>query len=276
LYVCGALPTDPSTAVLWKIPITNNVMGAPVRGPSLSSTGFTGNCSPVSEIKNGTHDYLYVGIPDHAHDGTANVCGTGLASDSCLYMIDLSDLNGPTDTSETWVYTFSGGGAFNGDTITLGGTVLTGSNTNNFTTPPYTFNRTSNNDNDAIDLANVASNLAGTTGIMASSQLSVVTFTSTALGDVPDNTIVNGLSNFTLTSHVDGTSGTGSAWASTSVPSAGLTTYGAVGGMVMDNISTTAGTSQVYFSNTGTDCDAVTAGVQACGNAYQASQAGLQ
>lgn len=276
LYVCGSLPADPSTAVLWKIPIVNNVMGAPVRGPSISSTGFTGNCSPVSEIKNGTHDYLYVGIPDHANDGAANVCGTGLAADSCLYMIDLSDLNGPTDTNETWVYTFSGGGAANNDTITINGTVITGSNVNNFTTPPYTFNRTGNNDNDSTDLSTVTANLAGTTGITASSLLSVVTFTNVATGDVADNLIVNGLGNFALTSHTDGTSGTGSAWATTSVPSAGLITFGGVGGMVMDNISVTAGTSQVYFSNTGTDCDAVTAGTQACGNAYQASQAGLQ
>jgi hypothetical protein len=43
----------------------------------------------------------------------------------------------------------------------------------------------------------------------------------------------------------------------------------------MDNISATVGTSQLYFSNTGTDCD-TSATTTLCGNAYQASQSGLQ
>jgi hypothetical protein len=277
LYVCGSLPNDPSTAVLWKIPITNNVMGAPVQGPSITSTGFTGNCSPVSEIKNGTHDYIYVGVPDHATDGLASVCGSGLATDSCLYMFDLSDLNGPVDSNETWVGTFTGGGAQANDTITINGTLLTATTVNNSATPPYTFRSQGNGTVDGDDLTTVAGALNGTTNVTVSSLpgSGVVTFTYATVGDVPDNTITEALTAFTITSHTDGSSGTGSAWATSSLPSAGLTTFGAVGGMVMDNISSTAGTSQVYFSNTGTDCDP-SATTTLCGNAYQASQAGLQ
>jgi hypothetical protein len=277
LYVCGALPNDPTTAVLWKIPITNNVMGSPVQGPSISATGFTGKCSPVSEIKNGTHDYIYVGIPDHATDGTASVCGSGAATDSCLYMFDLSDLNGPVDTNETWVGTFTGGGAQSGDTITINGTVITGTSTNNSASPPYTFRvqggATANGDN----LSGVAGALSAVTGINASTTTGsgVVTFTYATVGNVNDNLIVENLTGFTITSHTDGISGGGSAWATSSVPSAGLITFGSVGGVVMDNISATVGTSQLYFSNTGTDCD-TSATTTLCGNAYQASQSGLQ
>jgi hypothetical protein len=277
LYACGALPTDPTTAVLWKIPITNNVMGTPVQGPSISSTGFTGNCSPVSEIKNGDHDYIYVGIPDHATDGPASVCGTGLATDSCLYMFDLSDLDGPMDTNETWVGTFTGGGAQSGDTITINGTVITVTSENNSIAPPYTFRNQGSGKDDAEELATVAGALSGTTNITVSNTTGsyVVTFTYAIPGNVADNLITEALTAFTITSHTDGISGGGSPWATTSVPSAGLTVFGSVGGLVMDNISTTTGTSQVYFSNTGTDCD-TSATTTLCGNAYQASQSGLQ
>ena len=103
MYVCGSDPADSTLAVLWKIPITNNVMGAPIRGASVSATGFGADCSPLSEVKNGSHDYLYFSLPDHASDGTATVCGTGLATDACLYMFDLSDLNGTAvGTSAAW------------------------------------------------------------------------------------------------------------------------------------------------------------------------------
>jgi hypothetical protein len=156
MYVCGGAPTDPTLSVLWKITITNNVMSSAAQGPSVSSTGATGDCSPISEVKNGSNDYLYFSVPDRANDGTATVCGNGAAGDRCLYMFNLSDLNGAT-------------------------------------------------------------------------------------------------------------AGTGAVWATTNVPSAGLTVSGGTGGIIMDNISNVPGTSQIYFSNTTSP-----------GNAYQASQGGLQ
>ena len=130
---------------------------------------------------------------------------------------------------------------------------------------------------DGDELAGVAGALSGTTNITVSTTTGsgVVTFTYATVGNVADNLIVENLTGFTITSHTDGISGTGSAWATSSVPSAGMITLGSVGGVVMDNISTTVGTSQLYFSNTGTDCD-TSATTTLCGNAYQASQSGLQ
>jgi hypothetical protein len=181
------------------------------------------------------------------------------------------------DTNETWVGTFTGGGAQSGDTITINGTVITATSDNNSIAPPYTFRNQGSGKDDAEELATVAGALSGTTNITVSNTTGsyVVTFTYAIPGNVADNLITEALTAFTITSHTDGISGGGSPWATTSVPSAGLTVFGSVGGLVMDNISTTTGTSQVYFSNTGTDCD-TSATTTLCGNAYQASQSGLQ
>ena len=59
--------------------------------------------------------------------------------------------------------------------------------------------------------------------------------------------------------------GTGAAWGTTNVPSAALAAPGGTGGIVVDNISATTGSSQIYFGQ-----------LQAGGNAIQASQSGLQ
>jgi hypothetical protein len=59
--------------------------------------------------------------------------------------------------------------------------------------------------------------------------------------------------------------GTGETWGTTNVPSAALAAPGGTGGIVVDNISNTTGSSQVYFGQ-----------LQAGGNAIQASQSGLQ
>jgi hypothetical protein len=275
LYVCASAPNDASMATLWKIPITNNVMGTPVQGASVTSTGFTGDCSPVSEVKNGANEYLYMGLPDHATDGAAVVCGTGAVANSCLYMFNLNALGA---LNEQWVYTFTGGGALNNETITINGTVITATSVNTSAAPPYTFRSQGNGTLDGNELALVANAISGTTGISVSTvaDSGVVTFTNIAHGNVADNLIVEALSAFSLTSHTDGTTGTGVAWGTSNVPSAGLSVFGGTGGIIMDNISATPGTSQVYFSNLGSDCDAATGGTQLCGNAYQASQSGLQ
>jgi len=105
LYVAAGDPTEQWITVLWKIPLTNNVMGAPIRGATISGIDTTAGSytSPISEVKNGANDYLYVGVHDFATDGTATVCGTGLVGSACLYMFNLSDLNGTAPgTGDPW------------------------------------------------------------------------------------------------------------------------------------------------------------------------------
>lgn len=58
--------------------------------------------------------------------------------------------------------------------------------------------------------------------------------------------------------------GTPTTWATTNKTSAGLPVFGGTTGIIVDNISATAGTSQVYFSH-----------LASPGNAVQASQSGL-
>lgn len=149
LYVCGgslAGTAAQARPTLWQIPITSNAMGSPVVGPLL--VGANTNCSPVTEISDGTNDYLFVSV---IASGTATGC-TG----ACVYMYK---------------------------------NVLSGS-------------------------------LWGNTSV---------------------------------------------AWGTTVVPNAGLTATGGASGMIIDNISSTTGASQIYYST-----------LTSPGNAIQASQAALQ
>lgn len=59
--------------------------------------------------------------------------------------------------------------------------------------------------------------------------------------------------------------GTGMAWGTGNAPAAALAAPGGTGGIVVDNTSGTAGSSQIYFTQ-----------LQSGGNAIQASQSGLQ
>ena len=93
LYVCGSLSAQASQRpTLWRIPITNNVMGAAVLGPKLVQNP-TDECSPITQVMNGANEYLFVSVPS---GGTQPGC-TG----SCMYMFKLngiawSDLTLPT------------------------------------------------------------------------------------------------------------------------------------------------------------------------------------
>jgi hypothetical protein len=91
LYICGALVdgSDSKKPTLWKIPITNNTMGTPVAGPVLVSTANfadAADCSPVTEVMNGTNDYIFVSVSAFGND-------TG-CSGACIYMFNL--------TGKTW------------------------------------------------------------------------------------------------------------------------------------------------------------------------------
>ena len=87
LYVCGSLAATAARPTLWQIPITDNVMGTPVVGPSL--VDGNANCSPMTEVMNGADDYLFVSI---TANGTNTGCNASSATIGCVYMFDLTGL----------------------------------------------------------------------------------------------------------------------------------------------------------------------------------------
>jgi hypothetical protein len=86
LYVCGSLAATITRPTLWKIPITNNVMGTPVVGPTLVSAAAS--CSPITEVLNGASDYLFVSVTARGNDTGC----TGTAAIGCVYMYNLTGL----------------------------------------------------------------------------------------------------------------------------------------------------------------------------------------
>lgn len=93
LYVCGSISDNSSSMrpTIWKIPITSNLMGTPVVGPTLT-TATADNCSPITEVKNGIHDYLFVGVGQPTTTtGTKSACNAG--NGTCtVYMLDLNGI----------------------------------------------------------------------------------------------------------------------------------------------------------------------------------------
>ncbi len=85
LYVCGSIAANNNSQrpTLWRIPVTGNTLGTPVAGPTLVNAN-AGECSPVAEVANGTHDYIFTSVPA---GGSATGC-TG----ACVYMYDLSTI----------------------------------------------------------------------------------------------------------------------------------------------------------------------------------------
>ena len=267
LYVCGSLPGDDTSVAMWKIPITAGVMGAPVQGKTLSDTQSL--CSPVSLISNSGNQYLYAAVPA---GGNAQWC-----NGACLYMFNLNGLD--AGVSEQWSFTFNnsqvnGGGSFIVDTITFNA-VSDGNlanNSTNCTGAGGNFDIYANGgaNTDGGRLRGCTSQVAGytTTGAGAT-----VIITRNLPGNVADNLVREGndMDQFSenLGSHIQGVAPSSTTWATTNVPAAGLNVIGGIGGIVLDNISTLPGTSQIYFSNLGTPGSIP-------GNAIQTSQSGLQ
>jgi hypothetical protein len=85
LYVCGISSTQINRPSLYQIPITNNVMGAPVEGPVLSTVGSS--CSPITEILNGSTDLIFLS-QQGANKITAPItCPSGTG---CIMSFDVS------------------------------------------------------------------------------------------------------------------------------------------------------------------------------------------
>jgi hypothetical protein len=260
LYVCAndtgsaALST---TMTLYKIPLLQGAMQAPVKGAAVSATASTGDCSPVTTIFNGTKDYVYFSVPDHATDGAAAVCGTGAIGNACLFLYDPTNLD---NLQEIWTLSLTNQ-PISGETMVVNAsTLIAGTN--------YAIG--SNKNQTATNIATAANLISGTTGITAvglGGSTATVTFTRTAFGNFTDPMITEAMSNTTAAVTQQGSSG-GSTWATTNVPFAGLSVQGGTSALIMDNISnvlTFPGAAQVYFMN-----------LTQPGNATQTSQSGLQ
>ena len=83
LYVCGGQATGGTYPTLWKVPINNNAMAAPVVGPRLVGNTFA-DCSGVTGVMNGPDEYLYASVTAGGND-------TG-CSGACIYAYNLTGL----------------------------------------------------------------------------------------------------------------------------------------------------------------------------------------
>lgn len=109
MYIVGGRPDNTFYATLWKIPIVNGVMQPAIRGAEIGLrdryvSGTTDNLqqiAPVTVQKNGTNEYVFVSTATYAN---APGCGAGTFADSaCIYMYNLSDLNGSAaGTGAAW------------------------------------------------------------------------------------------------------------------------------------------------------------------------------
>lgn len=269
MYICGGQPGNTYYTTLWKIPITASVMGTPVQGAELgyhdNSTGRTGDCSTVTEVMNGSTEYLFVSVTGHGFQ-------TGCVNDSpgggCVYSFNLNALESGAGTSATWVGSFTGNPVA-GETVVVNGVILTASSSDNTGTNFRIAGggHTSNN-NHATDLAMAINRQTGTTGFSAVASGAQVTITDNTTGSVSSSLVTEGLTNFSLTF----TDGTNAPWATTNTAAAGLSVPGGTGGIVVDNVSSATGASQIYFAGLA----AIPGASSTFTNAYQASQANLQ
>jgi len=265
MYICGSTADTTSIKALWKVPISAaNVMGTPVQGAEITGDdGTNGNqCSSVTESMNGTHEYLYVSTPKEGFTaGTGNCSTTNPGTNSgCLYMLDLGNLQTPT--SATWVGSFTGNPAAGGTVVVNGVTLTASSSSNTGTNFQVAGTGHTTTANHATDLAAAINrNVSGFTAASAAAQ---VTITDNTTGSgVSQSLVTETLTNFGPFTFTDGTSA--SDWGPNNAPAASLSVIGGTGGVIIDNVSTATGASQVYFSS-----------LTSPGNAYQASQSQLQ
>lgn len=269
LYACGSVDGGNSRApTLWRIPITNNTMGAATSLMTLTTTPAIGEvgatCSPVTLIKNGANEYLYAGV-------SANGNTTGCTG-ACIYMVQLNapsydatttpavgiDTNNrfisvstatAVSTTEAPVLTtLTRAATFTGMTITQSAGIVSNSTDRSV---QYWLRR------NGADTGITCTVAAGGTTCNASGSVAY------AQGDTISvrlnrNQINNDISNaVTFRVQLSGPVAT--------APVAGLTASGGTSGIVVDNVSTQTGASQIYYST-----------LARPGRAVQATQAGLQ
>jgi hypothetical protein len=83
LYVCGDTYGDP---ILYAITITGNTMttGAATAGPTLTSGAAT--CSPVTEVYDGTHDWIFLSVTNNAIASSGGCTAGG----GCVYNLNVT------------------------------------------------------------------------------------------------------------------------------------------------------------------------------------------
>ena len=92
LYVCG---NTAGTAMLFRIPITNNAMsGASIPMNTALSTANT-TCSPVTEIFNSPNDWIFLSVQA---DGNTN-SNVGCPASGCVMSFDVSSGTTPSSTA---------------------------------------------------------------------------------------------------------------------------------------------------------------------------------
>lgn len=97
LYVCGNNGEGiVGNAALFKIPISSNVMGAPVKMATAASTAPT-ICSPVTEFLNGSTDSIFMSV--QASGNTDSHIGCPAGGGGCVMAFDVSSGTIPTTTS---------------------------------------------------------------------------------------------------------------------------------------------------------------------------------
>jgi hypothetical protein len=107
LYVCGRA-TASSIPTLWQVPVSTNTLSAAVVGPALA-TGDT-NCSPITEVDNGTTDYIYLSVQANNQTASPITCPAGTG---CLMSFDVTTGSG-WSTSTTTLSTASQAGGTGG------------------------------------------------------------------------------------------------------------------------------------------------------------------
>jgi hypothetical protein len=83
LYACS---TSGTVNALWKIPITNGVMGAPVVGPLLTTANVA--CSPITEFLNGSTDRMFLSVAGSAVTGAPINCPSATG---CIMSFDITN-----------------------------------------------------------------------------------------------------------------------------------------------------------------------------------------
>jgi hypothetical protein len=93
LYVCG---NPGGNATLYRVPITANVMGTPSAMATAMSTAGT-TCSPVTEILNGSTDWIFVSV--QASSNTASPIGCPAPAGGCIMSFNVTAGTTPTATA---------------------------------------------------------------------------------------------------------------------------------------------------------------------------------